>query len=186
MHQFETPCIFTGGAIRTISESVSQKENAAPGVKTGRHAVIRRHQSMYIHPRATELLPPFNTGGDPVPNFNMQEVSGQSEVRPIVTLKRSKTTVGTSNTTMHYRGAATLQPPRTFRSNSNKMKFIDHNVYGTNKRKHYANPGATPNAGSHLRMDDICEFQVSFSHFLYSFGDCDKAFLEVSKTKMGI
>ena len=125
---------------------------------------------MYIHPRATELLPPFNNSQE-VPTFNLHEVSGKSEVRPIVTLKRSKTTVGQSSgfngnlPTMHYRGASTLQPPRTFRSNSTapslkKQPLFDHNhnIYGSNKRggskahhHHYAN--------AHL-LDDICEFQV--------------------------
>ena len=159
---------FLGGGLRTISESVSQREQLANG--KGRHAVIRRHQSMYIHPRATELLPPFNNAGggnNELPTFNLHEVSGKSEVRPIVTLKRSKTTVGQHTAslgpTLHYRGASTLQPPRTFRSGSSsnipKTSFDhNHNIYGTNKRgskashhHHYAN--------THL-LDDICEFQV--------------------------
>ena len=161
---------FLGGGLRTISESVSQREQLTANGK-GRHAVIRRHQSMYIHPRATELLPPFsNSSNSELPTFNLHEVSGKSEVRPIVTLKRSKTTVGQTGTgfqsqqrpTLHYRGASTLQPPRTFRSssssssniNGNKKFDHNHNIYGTNKRKahhHYAN--------THL-LDDICEFQV--------------------------
>ena len=66
--------------IRTISEAVSQREPANVGGKGGRHAVIRRHQSMYIHPRATELVPPSFTE---LPAFHMQEASGKSEVRPI-------------------------------------------------------------------------------------------------------
>ena len=57
---------------------------------------------MYIHPRATELLPPFNS--NEVPTFNMHEVSGKSEVRPIVTLKRSKTTVGQFTASSHTPG----------------------------------------------------------------------------------
>ena len=82
-----------------------------------------------------------------------------------VTLKRSKTTVGqmhstTSPAPMHYRGSATLQPPRTFRSNSvaKQMKMFDHNhnIYGTNKRKSH----------HYLAFDDICEFQV-LSYFSY-------------------
>lgn len=178
--------VFPGGGLRTISESVHQKEllrESTSGSKGGRHAVIRRHQSMYIHPRATELLPPFSTStaggaGNEVPTFNMHEVSGKSEVRPIVTLKRSKTTVGHFNTnssnTLLYRGAATLQPPRTFRSNSvaKQMKLFDHNhnIYGTNKRKshhHYGSNANPPSAattatspGSYNMLDDICEFQV--------------------------
>ena len=79
----------------------------------------------------------------------------------VVTLKRSKTTVGqmhstTSPAPMHYRGSATLQPPRTFRSNSvaKQMKMFDHNhnIYGTNKRKSH----------HYLAFDDICEFQVRY------------------------
>ena len=73
--------------------------------------------------------------------------------------------------TLHYRGASTLQPPRTFRSNSSnstsnvakhssQMKLFDHNhnIYGTNKRKsHHYNS----TANHHYNMlDDICEFQV--------------------------
>ena len=147
----------TTNGIRTLSEAVSQRE-AANG-KGGRHAVIRRHQSMYIHPRATELVPPSFAE---LPTFHMQEASGKSEVRPIVTLKRSKTTVGQMHTAspatsaVHYRGSATLQPPRTFRSNSvaKQMKLFDHNhnIYGTNKRKSH----------HYLPFDDICEFQVKY------------------------
>lgn len=144
----------TTGNIRTISETVEAASSKS------RHAVIRRHQSMYIHPRATEVLPSFSSPNE-VPTFNMHEASGKSEVRPIVTLKRSKTTVGQVSQhqpTLHYRGASTLQPPtRTFRSNSiakqQQMKLFDHNhnIYGTNKRKshHYSH------------FDDICEFQVA-------------------------
>lgn len=62
----------------------------------------------------------------------------------------------TSPAPMHYRGSATLQPPRTFRSNSvaKQMKMFDHNhnIYGTNKRKSH----------HYLAFDDICEFQVSY------------------------
>ena len=77
--------------------------------------------------------------------------------------------------TLHYRGASTLQPPRTFRgssSNSNvaavkQMKLFDHNhnIYGTNKRKshHYAGGGGHATATNHHynMLDDICEFQVN-------------------------
>lgn len=163
--------------LRTISESVSQRENA--GGKGGRHAVIRRHQSMYIHPRATELLPPFNTANE-VPTFNLHEVSGKSEVRPIVTLKRSKTTVGqftTPTNTLHYRGSSTLQPPRTFRSNSvaKQMKLFDHNhnIYGTNKRKshHYSNTSPNGGGGGYNMLDDICEFQVKIEIYLMIMGE---------------
>ena len=76
--------------------------------------------------------------------------------------------------TLHYRGASTLQPPRTFRgssSNSNvaavkQMKLFDHNhnIYGTNKRKshHYAGGGGHATATNHhYNMLDDIEFQVS-------------------------
>ena len=84
-----------------------------------RHAVIRRHQSMYIHPRATEnLIPAAFASSQP---YKLQEVSGNSEVRPIVTLRRSHTTVGqTSTSTMHYH-SSTLQKnqqQKTFRAAS--------------------------------------------------------------------
>ena len=162
MTQVFFPGNTVSNGIRTISEAVSQRE---PNGKGGRHAVIRRHQSMYIHPRATELVPPSSFAE--LPAFHMQEASGKSEVRPIVTLKRSKTTVGqmphttpasasATSAVLNYRGSATLQPPRTFRSNSvaKQMKLYDHNhnIYGTNKRKSH----------HYLPFDDICEFQVKY------------------------
>ena len=74
-----------------------------------RHAVIRRHQSMYVHSRATsESMAGATTGGSspsaataapPFRPYRMQEASGKSEVRPIVTLQRSKTTAAS----LHYR-----------------------------------------------------------------------------------
>lgn len=82
-----------------------------------RHAVIRRHQSMYIHPRATTDIAPSHGGGggssklaqlgvgssQTLQPYKLHEVSGKSEVRPIVTLQRSKTTVGATGTSLHYR-----------------------------------------------------------------------------------
>ncbi len=68
-----------------------------------RHAVIRRHQSMYIHPRATSEM--SNQPPPVLRPYRMQEVSGKSEVRPIVTLQRSKTTAGS----MHYRATSVMQ-----------------------------------------------------------------------------
>ena len=87
-----------------------------------RHAVIRRHQSMYIHPRATEsLIPAAFASSQP---YKLHEFStSNSEVRPIVTLKRSHTTVGqsSSSTNMHYQHSSTLQKnqqQKTFRAAS--------------------------------------------------------------------
>lgn len=84
-----------------------------------RHAVIRRHQSMYIHPRATEnLIPAAFASSQP---YKLQEVSGNSEIRPIVTLRRSHTTVGqTSTSTLHYNSTSLQknQQQKTFRAAS--------------------------------------------------------------------
>ena len=79
-----------------------------------RHAVIRRHQSMYIHPKTTTDIAPSHGAGklhnmavgssQTLQPYKMHEVSGKSEVRPIVTLQRSKTTVGAVNSgSLHYR-----------------------------------------------------------------------------------
>ena len=118
---------------------------------------------MYIHPRTTEIVP---FGGSVTASaasnmdFKQMEVSGQSEVRPIVTLKRSKTTVG-QYATPHYRPGHTLQ--RTFRGGSvakqiaNRYDHNHNNIYATNKRK---SPGGGHQHFLQPTFDDICEFQV--------------------------
>ena len=99
---------------------MSEAVDSTAGGNRMRHAVIRRHQSMYIHPRATEnLVPAAFASSQP---YKLHEVSGNSEVRPIVTLKRSHTTVGqtSSNTNLLYH-SSTLQKnqqQKTFRAAS--------------------------------------------------------------------
>ena len=96
-----------------MSEAV---DNSAGG-NGMRHAVIRRHQSMYIHPRATEnLIPAAFASSQP---YKLHEVSGNSEIRPIVTLKRSHTTVGQMSSNLHYTHSSTLQK-------NQQQKIHDH------------------------------------------------------------
>ena len=145
--------------ISTVSEAV----DASAGGNGMRHAVIRRHQSMYIHPRATEnLIPAAFASSQP---YKLHEVSGNSEVRPIVTLKRSHTTVGqtSSSSNMHSYHSSTLQKnqqQKTFRAasklqalrqqhlqnhqrgdssqQSHASRYLDHNQnmgYDTRKRR---------------------------------------------------
>ena len=151
--------------VATISESVD-----------GKHAVIRRHQSMYIHPRTTEPVP--------LAPYKLRDVAGgQSEVRPIVTLKRSHTTVGNSNATAPVHGYN-----RTFKTNSragrsrydnnNNNLFAGNNLHHrsrgeTNrKRRKSLSPSAYINhadrQGQHFEFEEICEFQVNiFELFIF-------------------
>lgn len=118
------------------------------GAKQMRHAVIRRHQSMYIHPRATTDI--HQNAALHLP-YKMHEVSGKSEVRPIVTLQRSKTTVGaasSSSTPLHYRSTPIrqMQQPRTTFSKYQS----DYNTI------HYA--GRKPKYSP--ATEELCEFQA--------------------------
>ncbi|XP_023349312.1 uncharacterized protein LOC111718055 [Eurytemora carolleeae] len=56
-----------------------------PELKTIKHAVIRRHNSMYAASSRTPGPNPFQ------PPYTFKDVTGASEIRPIVTLQRSKT-----------------------------------------------------------------------------------------------
>ena len=79
--------------ISTISDKV---ELAGAGM---RHAIIRRHNSMYT-PSTRNMGPgPFQAP------YKLHDVSGASEVRPIVTLQRSQTSV-TPGSGPRYRSAA--------------------------------------------------------------------------------
>ena len=74
-----------------------------------RHAIIRRHNSLYS--------PATRTGPGPgllAPPYKLHDVSGASEVRPIVTLQRSKT----SAASLHYRAG-----PAVARSYSTAPQF---------------------------------------------------------------
>ena len=68
--------------ISTISDKV---DLAGAGM---RHAIIRRHNSMYTASTRTMGPGPFQAP------YKLHDVSGASEVRPIVTLQRSQTSVG--------------------------------------------------------------------------------------------
>ena len=113
-----------------------------------RHAVIRRHQSMYIHPRATEnLIPAAFASSQP---YKLHDVSGSSEIRPIVTLKRSHTTVGqtSSSSNLHYTHSSTLQKnqqQKTFRAAS-KLQAL--------RQQHLQNQRDLPNQAHASRYLD--------------------------------
>ncbi len=83
--------------IQDLPAPIHGGSNTLPGKM--RHAVIRRHQSMYIHPRAQSSNAEMAQVRPAA--YRLQEVSGKSEVRPIVTLQRSNTTAAS----MHYRYA---------------------------------------------------------------------------------
>lgn len=74
--------------------TISDKVDIGAGM---RHAIIRRHNSMYTASTRTPINP-FQ------PPYKLHDVSGASEVRPIVTLQRSKTSV-TPAAGAYYRSA---------------------------------------------------------------------------------
>ena len=88
-------------APRDLSPPSHQISTISDKVDVGgmRHAIIRRHNSMYTSSTRTMGPNPFQ------PPYKLQDVSGASEVRPIVTLQRSKTSV-TPGSGLHYRSAA--------------------------------------------------------------------------------
>ena len=76
--------------IATISDKVD--------AGTMRHAIIRRHNSMYASSTRTVGPNPFQ------PPYKLHDVSGASEVRPIVTLQRSKTSITPGS--LYYRSSS--------------------------------------------------------------------------------
>ena len=122
--------------VPTISETVDNNTHG----NGMRHAGIRRHQSMYIHPRATEnLIPAAFASSQP---YKFQEVSGNSEIRPIVTVRRSHTTVGqTSTSTLHYHSASLQknQQQKTFRAAS-KLQALRQQHLQQNQHQRDQNP----------------------------------------------
>ena len=82
-----------GHQISTISDKVDGMTGNM------RHAIIRRHNSMYTASSRTMGPNPFQ------PPYKLHDVSGASEVRPIVTLQRSKTSI-TPSSGPYYRTAA--------------------------------------------------------------------------------
>ena len=80
-----------------------------------RHAIIRRHNSMYTSSTR-------NMGHSLLqPPYKLHDVSGASEVRPIVTLQRSKTSI-TPSTGPYYRAAA-LQSVARYAAQSAQRNF---------------------------------------------------------------
>ena len=65
-----------------------------------RHAIIRRHNSMYTASTRTMGPGPFQAP------YKLHDVSGASEVRPIVTLQRSQTSVTPGSRGHQYRSSA--------------------------------------------------------------------------------
>ena len=75
----------------TVVHHPPQISTISDKVESGmRHAIIRRHNSMYTASTRT----PHNPYQPP---YKLHDVSGASEVRPIVTLQRSKTSVTPSS-----------------------------------------------------------------------------------------
>ena len=115
-----------------------------------RHAIIRRHNSMYTSSTRTM------GGHNPFqPPYKLQDVSGASEVRPIVTLQRSKTSV-TPGSGLHYRSAArSYSTAPQFRQYIARYRAADVPLHGTAARykKHKARQVE--------KIDQFCEFQVS-------------------------
>ncbi len=133
-----------------------------------RHAVIRRHQSMYIHPRTTTEIAPatFGVGGggtaNVIPPYKLHDVGGgKSEVRPIVTVKRSKTTAAS----LHYK-ATSIQAlhKNTFGSGVNAGGNGPSNKYASRQRDYNHNtiphPIRRKPSNAYNATEELCEFQV--------------------------
>ena len=142
-------------AARDLSPpSTHQISTISDKVEVGgmRHAIIRRHNSMYTSSSSTRTpggLNPFQ------PPYKLQDVSGASEVRPIVTLQRSKTSV-TPGSGLHYRSAArSYSTAPQFRQYIARYRAADVPLHGTAARykKHKARQVE--------KIDQFCEFQVS-------------------------
>lgn len=82
-----------------------------------RHAIIRRHNSMYASSTRTVGPNPFQ------PPYKLHDVSGASEVRPIVTLQRSKTSITPGS--LHYRSSSIQGIARYL---SDALLYITQNV----------------------------------------------------------
>ena len=147
--------------------TISDKVDAG----TMRHAIIRRHNSMYASSTRTVGPNPFQ------PPYKLHDVSGASEVRPIVTLQRSKTSITPGS--LHYRSSSIQGIARyvsnmllciiytlcCFRSYSTAPQFrhyisryraTDIPVHGTAGR--YKKNKQRQNVA---KLDQFCEFQVS-------------------------
>ena len=126
---------------------------------------------MYIHPRTTSEIQPSFTTQQPQPqphqnphqaHYKLQEVSGKSEVRPIVTLQRSKTTAAS----LHYRSTAIqgLHHQRgTFTGNNRGLDLA--NKAPTSGGMHFYNTlgrarKPCPSRGF-ANSEELCEFQVN-------------------------
>jgi len=148
----------------------SRRQAAAGGV---RHAVIRRHQSMYVHPRASADM--TATAHVPKHFSDAHEVS-----RPVVTLQRSKTTAGglhyrstsIARLHQHHRTGATMLRHRPSKASamSGAARMIRHaqpnaagSAYDVN-HNHIVHPQQQqqqPPKRTFSNAEDLCEFQVS-------------------------
>ena len=139
--------------------TISDKVDAG----TMRHAIIRRHNSMYAASTRT-IAEPFHQ-----PPYKLQNVSGASEVRPIVTLQRSKTSVNLGST-VHYRATSLQGVTRSystapqFRQYASRYRVADVPLHGTVGR-YKKNPTRSSAVSRHVseKTDQFCEFQAGSS-----------------------
>ncbi|TRY63319.1 hypothetical protein TCAL_01829 [Tigriopus californicus] len=147
----------------------NHRNSNSAGAGTMRHAIIRRHQSMYIHPRTTTEI---QAAKDLTSHYKMHEVSGKSEVRPIVTLQRSKTTAGATSNSLHYRATSiqtlhshTMRPSRTtFNASVNKylgsrQTDFNHNTIGNYGRK----PGSSSRSSKLFDLPDPEKYRRKYT-----------------------
>ena len=145
-----------------------------------RHAVIRRHQSMYIHPRATTEIQPVNGMGISAtgrPATLKRPQTFQPHEKPTVNLQRSKTTIGSSSA-MHYRSTPVLNTQRNGlpgaggsvigRNSATLPKFMT-GVGGSSRNVSQGSSSNNNNQGRnvhtsprrrHTNIEEMCEFQV--------------------------
>jgi hypothetical protein len=134
-----------------------------------RHAVIRRHQSMYIHPRTTTEITSasFGVGGggnaSVVQPYKLHDVpGGKSEVRPIVTIKRSKTTAAS----LHYR-ATSIQAlhKNTFGNAAGNSKYATTARTAAREYNHNTipHPIRRKPSNAYNATEELCEFQVTLN-----------------------
>ena len=153
--------------------NVGSGERGGGGAGQMRHAVIRRHQSMYIHPRTTTEITPasFGVGGGGTTNmsqpYKLHDVpGGKSEVRPIVTVKRSKTTAAS----LHYK-ATSIQAlhKNTFGAANNGGKFVSSRTSNVRDYNHNTipHPVRRKPSNAYNATEELCEFQVIFAALIF-------------------
>jgi len=146
--------------IATISDKVD--------AGTMRHAIIRRHNSMYASSTRTVGPNPFQ------PPYKLHDVSGASEVRPIVTLQRSKTSITPGS--LHYRSSSIQGIARSystapqFRQYISRYRTADVPLHGTAGRYKKNKPR------QHVeKIDQFCEFQAGSSFDLPNIATLQRA-----------